>query len=203
MSVDRYRTVAARAEGVLREKASKFIGIVVPIQNEDDFKIELQRIVTDHPGARHFCFAYVLGENGTQQRSSDAGEPSGTAGLPILRAIIGSQLTFTAVVVVRYFGGTLLGKGGLVQAYGDAARSAIANATVAEGMVMTHLRFSCSFALFENLKRELMAIEGDVIEKHFDEGCSGIARVPKSKAAELADRWRGMNISTQPVDQPK
>ena len=203
MSPDSYRTVTRRAEGTLRERASKFIGIIFPIANEEDFKQNLQRIVIEHHTARHFCFAYIIGEEGAYQRSSDAGEPSGTAGPPILRAIQGAQLTFTGVVVVRYFGGTLLGKGGLVQAYGDASRAAIANATIVERIVMAHIRFSCSFALFEIMKRELAAVGGDMIEKHFDEGCSGIARVPKTRSVELTDHWRGMNISAQLVDQTK
>ncbi len=112
MSADHYLTLAGESTAMLREKASQFIGIVVPIQNEDDFKIELQRIVTDHPGARHFCFAYILGEDGDVYNA-----PTMLANHPERRAsrscahLQGAGLTFSAVVVVRYFGGTLLGKG--------------------------------------------------------------------------------------------
>lgn len=203
MTGDRYRTVEGRSEGTLREKASRFIGIAFPVKDEDALDEELQRIAGEQHAARHICHAFVLGEDGSRHRSSDAGEPSGTAGPPILRAIQGMGLTFTAVAVVRYFGGTLLGKGGLVRAYGDAARLALANASIGERIVMEHVRFSCSLALFEVLKRELAAMHGEVVRKEFSERCSGTVAVPRGRVNEAMDRWLAMGIDAQRTDQLK
>ncbi len=203
MSNDRFRTITGRAEGTLREKASKFIGIAFPIVDETEFKKALALIANEHHAARHLCFAYVLGEDGSIQRSSDAGEPSGTAGLPILRAIMGADLTFTAVVVVRYFGGTLLGKGGLVQAYGDTARAALANAQVIIHVVKVRVSFRSSIPGFDQIKRELPAVEGEVLEKHFDAECTGIISVARDHVDDFLDRLRSINIRAERMGQLK
>lgn len=119
-------TLGKTTEGIYNEKGSKFIGIAFPISSELDFKKKLKEIQVKYKGANHYCFAYSLYvENQNLRRSNDDGEPSGTAGKPILNQITINNLTNTAVVVVRYFGGTLLGTAGLVKAYGEAARLAL------------------------------------------------------------------------------
>ncbi len=108
MSVDRYLTLATVSVGEHREKASRFIAHAFPISDEDDFKEKLAAIAKDHHSARHICFAWVLGETGDHFRAFDAGEPSGSAGKPMLRQLQGRDLTHSAIVTVRYFNGTLL-----------------------------------------------------------------------------------------------
>jgi putative IMPACT (imprinted ancient) family translation regulator len=118
---DRYRTLVHEGQAVLREKASRFIGIAFPMQDEVAFKLRLLGLEKEHHGARHFCFGWVLGDGAERQRANDAGEPNATAGKPILNRIRSMDLTYCGVVVVRYFGGTLLGTAGLIKAYGSAA----------------------------------------------------------------------------------
>ena len=102
MSADRYLTLARASVGELREKASRFIAHAFPISEEDDFKSKLAAIAKDHHSARHICFAWVLGEAGDRFRAFDAGEPSGSAGKPMLRQLQGRELTYSAIVTVRY-----------------------------------------------------------------------------------------------------
>lgn len=118
-------TVAAYASAEFIEKKSRFIGHVAPAADEKEAQQFLERIRAEHKAANHNCYAWVCGENDSQQRSSDMGEPSGTAGRPILEAIKRSELHNTVVVVTRYFGGILLGAGGLARAYGRGALMAI------------------------------------------------------------------------------
>ncbi|MCB0783756.1 MAG: YigZ family protein, partial [Flavobacteriales bacterium] len=137
---DHYLTLAEESGAQLREKASRFIAYAFPIADEDDFKQRLEALAAKHHDSRHVCYAWVLGAGGERHRANDAGEPNGTAGAPILRHLQGAGLTFAAVVVVRYFGGTKLGRGGLVRAYGDVAREAIAANRTVTGIVQEELR---------------------------------------------------------------
>ena len=114
---DAYLTIEKTAFAEFKERGSKFIAFAYPIQSVDEFKAHLQLLKKEHPKAVHHCFAYRLGLDGNNFRVSDDGEPSGTAGRPILGQIDSKLLTDTAVIVVRYFGGTLLGVPGLINAY--------------------------------------------------------------------------------------
>jgi len=106
MSTDRYRTLASAGTGQLREKASRFIGIAFSMADEEAFKQRMQEFMKEHHNARHFCYAWVLGDAGERHRANDAGEPAGTAGKPILNRIQARDLTYCGVIVVRYFGRT-------------------------------------------------------------------------------------------------
>ena len=121
MEKEFYLTIESPAVTELKERGSRFIACAFPISSVDGFKLKLAELKKMHPKATHHCFAYRLGLDGSNFRSSDAGEPSGTAGKPILGQIDSKQLTDTLVIVVRYFGGTLLGVPGLINAYKSAA----------------------------------------------------------------------------------
>ncbi len=197
MSSDRYTTLEGTTERTIREKASKFIGIALPVQSEADFKRELERVRNDHHGANHVCYAFILGADRSVHRSSDDGEPSGTAGAPILRALQAMSLTYAGVMVVRYFGGTLLGKGGLVQAYGDAARCVLGDAPSVVRVQRRLVRFTCSYPLFEVMKRSLGHIDGEVVECAFAGTCSGIAAIPASLVGSTTQQWRSLGIEVE------
>jgi uncharacterized YigZ family protein len=122
---DVYRTISGPCEGVFRDKGSKFIGYAYPIDLEAEIKDVLAGLRTEHPKARHFCWAYRLGQDKSIFRLNDDGEPSGSAGRPILNTLLSENLTNILVVVVRYFGGTLLGVPGLIHAYKSATAEAI------------------------------------------------------------------------------
>ena len=118
---DHFYTVEQRAENEFKDRGSRFLAYLFPVRTSDEFKLALQQLKKEHPKAVHHCFAYRLGTDGNQFRSSDDGEPSGTAGKPILGQIDSKELTDVGIVVVRYFGGTLLGVPGLINAYRTAA----------------------------------------------------------------------------------
>ena len=128
--MDRYDTVYAGGTGEYVEKKSRFIARVFPVSSEEEAFSHLDEIKKKYWDARHHCWAYVIGRNPASERMSDDGEPAGTAGKPILEVIRGRELTDVFVVVTRYFGGTLLGTGGLVRAYTAAAAEALAHAAV-------------------------------------------------------------------------
>ncbi len=132
---DQYLTIEAPSEGLFKDKGSKFLAFAYPVRSEEEIKTLVGHLKKDHYSARHHCYAWRLGPEGEHYRANDDGEPSGTAGRPILGQLLSANLTDTLVVVVRYFGGTLLGVSGLISAYRNAAADAIGKATVVEKMV--------------------------------------------------------------------
>jgi len=127
---EEYRTVYTGGEGEVVEKKSRFIATVVPVRSEEEALQAIEQLRKKYWDARHNCFAYVIGERGELERFSDDGEPGGTAGKPILEVLKGEELRNTLIVVTRYFGGTLLGTGGLVRAYTQSAQAGIAASTL-------------------------------------------------------------------------
>jgi uncharacterized YigZ family protein len=186
---DRYRIVTGPGEGSFRDRASKFIGLAYPTRSLPEVKELIAALRKAHPGAVHFCHASVLGADGAEQRSNDDGEPSGTAGRPILRQIIAAGVTDTAVIVVRYFGGTLLGKGGLVQAYGEAARLALAAAPQEDRWRTGTVAVTCPHARFEQVRLDIERSGGRITHAEFLATCSVRAEVPRSRIAALLERW--------------
>jgi uncharacterized YigZ family protein len=128
--MDEYRTLEDISQGLYKEKGSKFIAVAVPVETANDVKLQLEQIRKRYHDARHHCYAYRLGEEPHEIRFNDDGEPSGTAGKPVLGQIQSFELTNVLIVVVRYFGGVKLGTGGLIQAYRAAARDAIENGKI-------------------------------------------------------------------------
>lgn len=198
MTVDRYKTLEGTSTGTVREKASKFIAIAFPISGPDEFKSTLQAFEKEHPTARHFCYGRVLGVAGEDHRANDAGEPNGTAGRPILRRIQALGLTFCAVIVVRYFGGTLLGKAGLVHAYGDAAQLALEAGTILEKVVMERASMTVGYDRFEMVKADVLACGGTISGTAFTDHCSVQFEAPMGALSRLAEQWRQWGISPQP-----
>lgn len=127
-----YRTIKKPGNSEVVEKKSRFIGVAAHVSSEDEAAEFVRKIKKEYYDARHSCWAYVIGDKSGSMRASDDGEPQGTAGRPILDVITGKGLTYTIVVVTRYFGGTLLGTGGLVRAYSKAADEAVQNAVISE-----------------------------------------------------------------------
>ncbi len=127
---DTFKTISTASEGYFKDRGSKFISYAFPVQSEEDIKDILNRIKKEHHSARHHCFAWRIGADEPVFRINDDGEPSFTAGKPILGQILSFEVTNIFLVVVRYFGGTLLGTGGLINAYKSAARDALQNAKI-------------------------------------------------------------------------
>ena len=186
---DHYLTLAEESGAQLREKASRFIAYAFPIADEDDFKQRLEALAAKHHDSRHVCYAWVLGAGGERHRANDAGEPNGTAGAPILRHLQGAGLTFAAVVVVRYFGGTKLGRGGLVRAYGDVAREAIAANRTVTGIVQEELRFRCAYDQVERIRQQVLDLGGVVVEQRFEADCDMRVTLPRNAVAGFREQW--------------
>jgi uncharacterized YigZ family protein len=138
MESDTYLTIKAFSQGMYKEKGSRFIALAYPVSTQEAIKNILDSVRKEHHSARHHCFAWVLGKKRETFRISDDGEPSGSAGRPIMGQINSSELTDILIVVVRYFGGKLLGVSGLINAYRSAAESAINNSEIVELIIQDY-----------------------------------------------------------------
>ena len=156
-----YLTIARGGSGEYEEKKSRFLGEAVHVETEEEASEYIAGIRKKYYDARHHCYAWVLGEGSERKKSSDDGEPSGTAGQPILRVIEGSGCTNILVIVTRYFGGTLLGTGGLVRAYTQAARAALEDAQTARMCMCRKLAVTVDYGALDRL---LYALRQDGIE---------------------------------------
>lgn len=145
--VKRYKTVAGPGEIEISEKKSRFIATVMPVKTQEEVDEFLEGLRKKYWNASHNCYAYQMGENNEIQRFSDDGEPQGTAGKPILDVLKGEELRDTAIVVTRYFGGTLLGTGGLVRAYGRSAKEGVMAAGILECILMQRYLVTIPYTL--------------------------------------------------------
>ncbi|MDR0687472.1 MAG: YigZ family protein [Prevotellaceae bacterium] len=187
---DTYITIAAPAEGVYRAKGSKFIAYLFPVQSEQEAKQHVAAAKQEHYGARHHCYAYRMGKDGALFRANDDGEPSGTAGKPILGQLLSANLTNVLLVVVRYFGGTLLGTSGLIVAYRSAAAAAVANAQVVQRTWDVVLTAKFPYTNLNGVMKIVKDEQLRVLSQDFDSGqCSISVSVREGKAQRVQDRF--------------
>ena len=168
MLSDNYLTIAKPSEGLFKEKGSKFLSFAFPVRNEDEIKAILVNIRKEHFSARHCCFAWNLGAEEGRFRINDDGEPSGTAGRPIYGQIQSFKLTNILIVVVRYFGGKLLGVSGLIQAYKEAALDAINNSVIITGTLEFLLEVNFEYNAMNDLMQLIKEEQLEIIESQFD-----------------------------------
>ncbi len=167
-------------------KKSHFIGIITPCHAPNEINHQYQNIQQQHPNANHIAFAYHLKNNGQLLiRCHDAGEPSGTAGKPILNHLEGNQLVNVLILVVRYFGGIKLGAGGLSRAYGNMAKGAIANAQLIEFIEYESLSFTLPYDQLDNFKYQLKQVNGTIIEQSFTEIITLKIKLPTKHCREF------------------
>ena len=185
--------VKEAGSGSYEEKKSRFLGAVFPISCREDAQERIMEQRKCHYEARHHCYAYILGEKGEEQRQSDDGEPSQTAGLPILKVLCGAELTDSLLVVSRYFGGTLLGTGGLVRAYTEAAKAALSGAVIVGGVDGFRVRTELPYSLLGKLRflAESMEIREESAE--YGEGIKLSWLVPKERLPLFSDRLRDLS----------
>ncbi len=181
----RYTTIALPAEGLYKEKGSKFLAFAEPVRNIEEVKERLEYYRKEYHDARHVCYAYMLGAERTDFRANDDGEPSGTAGRPILGQINSLGLTNILVVVVRYFGGILLGTGGLIVAYKEATRDALSQAEIVERDVMEQRKIAFPYEKMNEVMRTLKACEANILSQGYEDNQCVIAYEIK---LEYADR---------------
>lgn len=166
---DTYYTIQSPAEGFFRDRGSKFLAYAYPVWSESNVQACLEALRKLHPKARHHCYAYRLGKDGAAYRANDDGEPSGTAGRPILGQIDSAGLTNVLVVVIRYFGGTLLGASGLIQAYKIATQDAFQNAEKVEKIVSAAFDLSFNYANMSDVMNLVKKLDLTVLEQHFND----------------------------------
>ena len=185
---DTYKTITDLAEGIYTEKRSKFIAIAIPVRTLEEVKQHLEVYQKKYYDARHVCYAYMLGHERKNFRANDNGEPSGTAGKPILGQINSNELTDILIVVVRYFGGIKLGTSGLIVAYKAAALEAISNATIIEKTVDDDVYFAFEYPFMNDVMRIVKEEEPEILEQSYDMDCLMRLRIRRSLMPKLMAR---------------
>ena len=188
MADDTYLTVARLSEGLYKEKMSKFISFAVPVSTLDEAKEAIARYQKEYYDARHVCRAYMLGAARTEYRVNDNGEPSGTAGKPILGQINSFGLTNVLIVVVRYFGGIKLGTSGLIEAYRAAAADAIRANEIVECLVEEDVRIFFEYPFMNDVMRIVKEENATIISQYFDLDCDMTLRQRRTMLPRLRER---------------
>lgn len=182
---DSFHTIAAPATGEFKDRGSKFLAHAYPAGTEEEAMGFVEALRKEHFKARHHCFAWRLGLDGQRFRANDDGEPSGTAGRPILGQIDAAGLTDVVVVVVRYFGGTLLGASGLIQAYRESAAEALRQARVVEKIVQDNFQITVDYGLMPELMNAIKKLDLDISRQDFnDTGAEIEIGIRKSEVAD-------------------
>lgn len=188
LMADTYRTITAISEATFTEKRSKFIGFAIPIKSVDEVKGILDEYRKKYYDSRHVCWAYMIGAERDDFRSNDDGEPSGTAGKPILGQINSNELTDILVLVVRYFGGIKLGTGGLIVAYREAAALALAEAEIVEKTVDMTTSFIFEYPFMNDVMRAVKDLDATILDQKFDMDCQMTLEIRKAQYDELMGR---------------
>ena len=188
MNTDEYKTISATSEGYYTEKRSKFLAFAHHVETVDQVKDIIAGYRKKYYDARHVCYAYMLGPERQDFRANDDGEPSSTAGKPILGQINSNELTDILIVVVRYYGGVNLGTSGLIVAYREAAADAIAHATVETRQVEELVKYSFSYPQMNDVMRIVKDMNPRIISQTYDNVCEIVLSIRKSEAEELRQR---------------
>ncbi len=188
MVQDTYKTIADVSEGLYTEKRSKFIAVALPVKTVEEIKEHLEVYQKKYYDARHVCYAYMLGHERKDFRANDNGEPSGTAGKPILGQINSNELTDILVIVVRYFGGIKLGTSGLIVAYKAAAAEAIAAATILEKTVDDEVTVLFEYPFMNDVMRIVKEEEPKIVDQLYDMDCRMTLRIRRSCMPRLRER---------------
>lgn len=188
MADDTYKTISAAVDSCYTEKRSRFIAYAVPVRTVEEVKEQVDKFKKQYYDARHVCWAYMLGPERITFRSNDDGEPSGTAGKPILGQINSLGLTDLLVVVVRYFGGLKLGTGGLIVAYKTAAAEVLSIADIEERTVDEVMTVQFEYPFMNGIMRIIKEDNPEVLSQSFDMNCEMTLRIRKSEADKLRNR---------------
>ncbi len=183
-----YKTLAAPCEGVIREKMSRFLAFATPVSSAAEAKEWIAAIASRYHDARHVCWAYMLRADGSEFQWSDNGEPSGTAGKPILGQMRSKEITNVAIAVVRYFGGIKLGTSGLIVAYREAARQAIEAGQIITAFETATLTFTFPYLSMNSVMRTIRDSDAKIVSQTFDNTCTIALSVRADRVDALAER---------------
>jgi len=195
---DTYLTIEKPAEGDFRDRGSRFLAFAFPINSGSDIKPILAQLKADHPKANHHCWAMRLGIDRSVFRINDDGEPSGTAGRQILNVLLSKNITNIIVIVVRYFGGTLLGVPGLINAYRSATKEALNTAAIIEKTVNDVYTIGFEYQFMNEVMRIIKEDNLTILDQQFDNACSVKISIRKMQVNRSIDRLEKIdNVSIQ------
>lgn len=190
---DQYKTLQSPSpEALFKDRGSKFFGYAFPVQSEEAIKQQLEKLRSDHHQARHWCYAWQLGTTKPSYRHNDDGEPSNSAGAPIYGQIQSFELTNVLIVVVRYFGGTKLGVGGLINAYRTAAKMALEESNIITKTIKEELLLSFDYPKMNVVMRIIKEEQLDIVEQDLELKCSYKIAVAKNKFEEVKMRFESV-----------
>lgn len=190
MAEDSYLTLAAPAEAALRERSSKFLAFAWPVRNEEEIRMHLEELRKRYYDATHHCYAWRLGPEGATWRANDDGEPSGTAGKPILGQMLSRSVTDCLVVVVRYFGGTKLGVPGLIAAYKEATAAVLDAAEIVERTVDRIIEVDFPYIAMNEIMRVVKEEHPEIRRQAFDNLCTMEFAIRASRAEQLVEKLK-------------
>lgn len=191
---DSYKTIQGTGEGYYTEKRSKFLAFAHHVESAEEVKEIVDSYRKKYYDARHCCYAYMLGADRSAYRANDDGEPSSTAGKPILGQINSKELTNILICVIRYYGGVNLGTGGLIVAYRTAAADAIAHCEIVERLVEEEVTFSFSYPMMSGVMRVVKDMDARIVAQKFELSCEVVLSIRKSLAGELRARLKQLNF---------
>lgn len=191
---DTFKTISTVAEGYYTEKRSKFLAFAHHVTSVDEVKDIVATYRKKYYDARHVCYAYMLGAERTLFRANDDGEPSSTAGKPILGQINSREMTDILIVVVRYYGGVNLGTGGLIVAYRTAAADVLDHAEVVEQTVEEQVRYSFTYPMMNDVMRVVKEMQPRIVSQTFDNTCEIVLAIAKSRAEALRSRLEKLSF---------
>lgn len=197
---DSYLTLAEPAEALYKEKGSKFLAYAYPVRDEEQIRECLDALRKRYYDATHHCYAWRLGADGQNYRVNDDGEPSSTAGRPILGQLLSYSLTDALVVVVRYFGGTKLGVSGLIAAYKESAAAVLSEAQIVERTVDVRFEVEFGYLVMNDVMRVVKEMRPEVLEQRFDNLCTMRLSIRAGRADALRERLQkieGIQIETK------
>ena len=196
---DIFKTITGPSEAKYTEKMSKFLAFAFPVKSAAEARERIAAVANKYHDARHVCWAYMIGPDRTESLSTDNGEPSGTAGKPILGQLLSHNLTDCLIVVVRYFGGTKLGVSGLIQAYRESAQEVIAASKIVEKTVDTTVCVEFSYVIMNDVMRVVKEEMPRIEEQQFDNLCSMKLSIRQSRAQRLIDRLQKIEGATTEI----
>ncbi len=185
---DTYKTIAQKSEGTYTEKRSKFLAFAHPVETLDQIKELIEGYKKKYYDARHVCYAYMLGADRTTFRANDDGEPSSTAGKPILGQINSKELTNILVVVIRYFGGVKLGTSGLIVAYKEATIAALSTANVIEKQVEELISYTFPYVMMNSVMKVVKELNPKIVSQTYEQTCQITLSIRRSMAPILQER---------------
>ena len=194
--LDSYKTITAPSEGIYKEKGSKFISFAYPVFSESEALTLVESLKKEHYSARHHCFAWRLGFSGARTRAVDDGEPSSTAGRPILGQLLSYGVTNVLIVVVRYFGGVKLGVGGLIQAYKEAARDALSHAEVVDRKIEACYTLTFPYLSMNEVMKMVKEFQPRVLSQRFDNSCNMTLSIGRDLEERLKERMEQISDIT-------